>query len=209
MNEQLTIGGTCIQPTMSVKEVSKTLGVSDRTIRRYVEKFFPEIVENGKATNLSELQVTKIKLELQKAKNLDTVDQLPKTDLEKEIIIQQALQLQAEKIERLTREKAEKEKRLEEAQPKIEFFDQVGDSNGNLPLNETAKILGTGRTRLSKRLQNDNIFLEGKPIPYQKYIESGYFEVKTTTAYNHIQKQSFITPKGLQWLQKKYNGVRI
>jgi anti-repressor protein len=93
---------------------------------------------------------------------------------------------------------------LLEAQPKIEFYDQVGDSSGNLALNETSKILGTGRTRLSNRLKELGIFLKDRPIPYQNYIERGYFEVKTTTANEHIQKQTFVTPKGLQWLQKKY-----
>ena len=53
------------KPKMTVKEVSDSLHVTDRTIRNYVSKLFPEAMINGKTTLLSEIQVTKIKLESQ------------------------------------------------------------------------------------------------------------------------------------------------
>lgn len=42
---------------MSVKEVADAIGYESETIRKKVKELFPEIVENGKPTMLSEKQV--------------------------------------------------------------------------------------------------------------------------------------------------------
>jgi len=47
--------------TMTVREVAEALGVAESTIRNKVRELFPEIVENGKATLLSETHVTFLK----------------------------------------------------------------------------------------------------------------------------------------------------
>ena len=100
---------------------------------------------------------------------------------------------------------ADQAKIIEEQKPKVEFHDQVLDSTGLLNMGETAKTLGLdyGRNTMFKVLREMKIFF--KREPYQKYINSGYFEVKTTTNNEHVQKQAFTTPKGLIWLQKKFN----
>ena len=46
---------------MTVKEVADVLGYESETLRKKVKELFPESVENGKATMLSELQVVKLK----------------------------------------------------------------------------------------------------------------------------------------------------
>jgi phage antirepressor YoqD-like protein len=187
---------------MSIYDIAVSFRVTPRTIQRYVEKYFPLSVKNGVKTMLNEQQVTFIKLKIQEAKNLDRVVELPKTDLEKELLIQQAMILQADKIEGLQKLADEQKKKLEEAQPKIEFHDRVGDSTGLLNIGQTAKTLGTGRTRMFVWLRDEDIFFGREP--YQKYIDQGYFKVKTTESNGHIQKQAFTTPKGLIWLQKRF-----
>ena len=46
---------------MTVKEVANAIGYESETLRKKVKELFPESVENGKTTMLSELQVVKLK----------------------------------------------------------------------------------------------------------------------------------------------------
>ncbi len=180
---------------MHVKDVAISLGVTDRTIRRYVDKLFPGLMAIGVVTHLNEEKVTLIKLDLEKNKHLDTSVQLPKTDLEKKLLVQQAMNILNEEVEEL-------KLKLSEAQPKIDFHDKLIKSDGLYSMGEAAKILGTGRTRFFEQLREDKIFFGREP--YQSFIERGYFDVKTTTKNDHIQKQAFITPTGLSWIKKKF-----
>ena len=91
---------------------------------------------------------------------------------------------------------------LQQAQPKIEFHDKLIKSDGLYSMGEAAKILGTGRTRFFEQLREDEIFFGREP--YQSFIGRGYFELKTTTKNDHVQKQTFLTPKGLSWIKKKF-----
>lgn len=50
-----------IEKKMTVKEVANAIGYESETLRKKVKELFPESVENGKATMLSELQVVKLK----------------------------------------------------------------------------------------------------------------------------------------------------
>ena len=79
-----------IEKRMTISEVSESLNVTPRTIRRYVEKIYPGHMRHGFVTLLNEEQVTVIKLDLEKNKHLDTSVPLPKTELEENLIIQQA-----------------------------------------------------------------------------------------------------------------------
>jgi hypothetical protein len=72
---------------MTVKEVAITLCKDESTIRKIGKELFPDTFKNGKKTLLTEVQVTKIKL------NLGKNSELPKTQLEKQLIIQQAHEL--------------------------------------------------------------------------------------------------------------------
>lgn len=196
MNDQLTIHYQDKQSFMTVKELADSFKVTERTILNYVKKLFPDVLKSGKATQLDERQVTAIKLKLQSNQHLERPYDLPKTELEENLLLAQAQQILTSRIERL-------QKQLEEAKPKIEFHDRVGDSTGLYTIGTAAKVLGTGRNRLFDWLRAQKIFFRTQP--YQTFIERGYFEVKTTTVNDHIQKQSFVTPKGLQWLQKNHS----
>ncbi len=190
---------------MSIFEVAKTLNVDERTIQRYTNDIFPGKIKNGIKTWLNEVEVTKIKLELQQNQHLDRSVELPKTNLEKRLLVQQAMQILNDEVEELKAEIKIKNQKLIEAQPKIEFHDELMDSEGNYSGSEAARILGTGRQRMYDKLREEGIFLKYSALPNQSYIESGYFLVKATkTKSGHAQKQTFVTPKGLGWLRKKF-----
>lgn len=195
MNEQLTLGGDYTQPTMTVKEVAESLDVTEKTVLKYAAMVVPNSIRNGVKTLLSEVDATAIKLKLQQNQHLEHSVKLPKTDLEKELIIQQAMLFQAEKIKSL-------QEKLTEAQPKIKYYDQVKDSEGLHTVAESAKMLGTGRNRLFQWMRLFKILRDNNE-PYQQYINAGYFEVKEVYYNGCINFQTFITPTGLQWLQKR------
>ncbi len=191
---------------MTISEVAAVFKVDQSTVRRYTYKMFPGKIINGVRTLYDEKEVTAIKLKMQQNQYLVSPADLPKTNLEKKLLVQQAIQILSEEIEELKADNELKTEKLKEAQPKIEFHDQVGDSEGLYNIGEVAKMLnlGYGRNIFFKNLREMKIFF--KREPYQKYIDQGYFEVKTSTNNDHVQKQSFVTGKGMQWLQKKFNS---
>jgi len=93
--------------------------------------------------------------------------------------------------------------KIEEDKSKVDFFDHVSKAKGLYSVGEAAKILGhSGRNNLFQWLRDQKIFM-GK-VPYQRYINKNYFTVQLTKHAGHVQSQSFVTHKGLIWLQKKF-----
>ena len=69
----------------------------------------------------------------------------------------------------------------EEMKPKAEFYDAVTGGPTTLEVGTVAKILncGIGRNKLFEFLKNEGI-LDGRNIPYQRYVGAGYFRVVET-----------------------------
>jgi hypothetical protein len=86
---------------MTTGEIAGALGVSVDKITRSAKELFPNRLEQGKTTRWTEAEVTAIKYNLRKSAE---VIGLPKTELEKELLIHQAMILQQEKIEGLKKE---------------------------------------------------------------------------------------------------------
>lgn len=74
---------------------------------------------------------------------------------------------------------SQKDKQIEEMRPKADFFDAVADSKTAISMNEVSKVLGIkglGRNNLFEFLR-DNAILDRWNVPYQKYIDCGWFRV--------------------------------
>ena len=84
----------------------------------------------------------------------------------------EALRLAADQAERIE----EQAKKIEQDKPKVEFADKVLDSKNSISIGEFSKLIGWGQNKLFLWLR-DNKYLMANNIPYQKYIESGYFKV--------------------------------
>jgi len=119
----------------------------------------------------------------------------------------EALRLYADEVdrtERLTKE-------LDEAKPKVEYYDQLIDATGSFDLQKAAAVLkipNMGRNKLFAKLR-DLAILQDNNVPYRRYINDEYFMV-VETSYNHpktgdrmISTQTRVTQKGLMFLQKK------
>jgi anti-repressor protein len=97
--------------------------------------------------------------------------------------------------------------------PKAESFDTFMDSTGNLSIEETSKTLnipGVGRNKLFDILTFRKIlFKTGNSYhAYQEYVNAGLFihKQKPIIKGDMIEQrtQVFVTPKGLDWLAKKF-----
>lgn len=196
MSNQLSVMG---EERMTVSEVSSILKIDSRTLRNYISKLFPDLMKHGVTTYLDERQVTLLKLEIQRNQHLERSFQVPQTKLERTLLIQQAMNLLVEEVDELNA-------RLEEARPKVEFYDQVADADGCYSNQEAPKVLklGYGRTTFCQQLREMGIY-NGYNIPYQAFIDRGYFKVVTKLIKNDSETRStaLVTNKGITWLQKK------
>lgn len=112
--------------------------------------------------------------------------------------------------------------KIKEDAPKVAAYDVfMGVSDDLISIGDFAKILHTKWNdikphRLFAILREAKILKDSyfdKNIPYQKYIDKGYFKVKESTStnslgYRFISKQALITPKGQKYLLDKFLAAR-
>ncbi len=175
------------EKTMTVKEVSEVLGVSTDLIKKRVRELFPNKMENGKTTFLNETEITAIKKRIEQNAHLVTYDdrhrlaEMPKTNLEKQLLIRQAMQLQNEMIAELEAENKQLKQENAEIKPKAELAEALTSSKQAISMAEAEKVLGLpfGRNTAFRKLRQAKI-LNKDNVPYQEYCNRGYFRVKET-----------------------------
>jgi anti-repressor protein len=119
--------------------------------------------------------------------------------------------VEAEEQKELAQKQIEEQKEIIEIQaPKVESFDKFIDADGLYSVNDAAKSLGVGQKKLFEALRESKI-LNRENVPYQKFLDSEYFKVKTSTinAINRNVKTPKVTPKGLHWLRKLIQEEKI
>ena len=121
----------------------------------------------------------------------------------------EALRLAADQAQQIEQQKLE----LTAAKPKVQFYDQVRESEHTLSMNDAAKLLGIkglGRNKLFEQLRSRGV-LDESNVPYQRFLNSGDFEViEKPYDYNGmvgITKVTRVTQKGLQWMSKEFSRV--
>ena len=101
------------------------------------------------------------------------------------------------------------ESKVKEMKPKADVYDSISNADNLTDIGKAAKSLGIGRTTLFSLLRGDKILMANN-TPYQKFIDSGYFEVKVKEIkkgdYIDAYSQTFVTGKGLTWLSGKYRN---
>lgn len=123
-----------------------------------------------------------------------------------DFLIQLATQLKEEKI---AREKAEQ--KIIEQEPFVNFANKVSDSSNLIDMGKMAKLLkdehiNIGRNRLFKWLREEEILMSNN-IPYQRYINGGYFKVIESvyhTPYEtKTQQTTMITGRGQIYITER------
>jgi anti-repressor protein len=103
--------------------------------------------------------------------------------------------------------------KIEEDKPKVEFHDAVHDSTNLMSIQDFGKAVSIGEKTLFSALRDMGIFYYDKRtnLPYQEYINSGYFKVIEGTYKNKRTGETMtylttkITGKGQTWLTDKLN----
>lgn len=116
----------------------------------------------------------------------------------------EALRMYAMELEN----RQEVEAQLAIAAPKAEFFDAVANSKDAIEMGKAAKVLncGIGRTRLFRHLRERKVLMHNN-IPYQDYIDRGYFRVIEQSytkpdGSTNVSTKTLVYQKGLQFILK-------
>lgn len=116
----------------------------------------------------------------------------------------EALMLAAKQAEEIE----EKNKLLLEQTPKVEFYNAVTGSEDTIDMRTVATVLnmGIGRNKIFEVLRDKRV-LDRKNMPYQKYIDFGYFRTVETQytksdGTNCINIKTVVFQKGLDFIRK-------
>lgn len=195
---------------VTTKELAEVLGVSARTIRetataKGLEGTFHTLQTKGGKQSLrvfSEEEATIIKMEIQKHHNLQSrqIDTVT-TAAEEDQMIAQALIILQRRIQDANKE-------IARLKPAAEFAYQICSSKDAIDIGNCAKVLNRniGRNNLFEFLRNRKV-LQQDNIPYQKYIDSGYFRVIETkytipSGETKISLKTLVLQKGVAYINK-------
>ena len=110
--------------------------------------------------------------------------------------------------------------RIRHDKPLVEFANQVSNTNNLIDMNVMAKLakaenIPVGRNRLFDRLKRMGVLMSNN-LPYQQYIDRGYFAVKESVfevdGMKKTYQQTLVTGKGQHYvinLLKKYYGKEV
>lgn len=94
--------------------------------------------------------------------------------------------------------------------PKADFYDTVASTDSLLSMNDTAKILnmGVGRNKLFKLLRDKKILMKDN-MPYQRYVDAGYFKVVESYYMagdnSVVSKTTYVRQRGVDYIRKLLN----
>ncbi len=209
----------------TVKELAEELHVAEQTVknaiyelRQVVSGVFDNIERNSQGGYLlNEAQATAIKLKLRERNNLkdnSVVSQIG-NDLEFFALLKKREEEQRildayrdRRIAELQAENARQAAKIKEDAPKVEFFNTVADCTDCIDIAQAAKVInakGIGRNKLFEILRKEKI-IDGKNIPYQKYVDRGYFRVIESrytlpTGETKISLKTVVFQKGLKFIK--------
>lgn len=197
-----------LEQTMTVKEVSEILGVSERYIQEKVKEYFPEIVRNGIQTKLSQMQITQIKMDIEKNPHLAQPFEV-KTDMEMAFRLIEAGEYFKSKYEEVKAENAI-------LKPKAESYQKYIESGTLFTMKAVADIInkkGFGQNNLYSFLRENGILCESSSnwnMPYRPFIDAGYFEIKEIfiEAMGTVKKQLYVTQKGIDYISSRIEGIQ-
>lgn len=205
---------------MNTRELAKVLGVAKDTINSTVDRLDldgvlrrVDILRNNQGGYLfSEEQATLIKQEIQNHHNLATrqIDSVS-TKSEEDQLIAQAVNILQRRVLEAEQKVEELETENNKLQPAANFAYQLCSSKDTIDIGNCAKVLNRniGRNNLFEFLRNKKI-LQADNIPYQKYIDAGYFRViesrfVTPNGDTKITFKTVVYQKGVAYINKLLN----
>ena len=99
--------------------------------------------------------------------------------------------------------------RIADLAPRAAFADQVAAAANTLSVGEVAKIFGTGEVRFFRWLRSQKFLMQDN-LPYQEFLERGYFKVREGTypaagsGEPRVYRKTVITGKGQAYFAERY-----
>lgn len=221
MNELLKVNYEADRITLSARELHKFLELSERFSNWFERMKQYGFVENQdylgrKVFNtLAKQELQDYEITLDMAKEISMIQRNEKGKLARQYFIEVEKQWNSpEKV--IARGLIESQKIIEnlnqqviEMRPKAEFFDQVASSKTAIQMSEVAKVLNypnLGRNRLFEFLRDKKILMYNN-IPYQKYVDCGYFRVVEqkyikANGETAINIKTLVYQKGINYIKK-------
>jgi len=131
-----------------------------------------------------------------------TPETIEKVLADPDTIIQLATRLKAHQAEL-----AAQDSYIKTLEPKAEFFDAVAGSRDAISIGDAAKVLdmGVGQNKLFDVLRREQI-LKDNNVPYQEYIDRGYFRVIeqkfVVKGETRISIKTLVSQRGLDYIRK-------
>jgi anti-repressor protein len=104
---------------------------------------------------------------------------------------------------------------VSEAQPKVDFYDEVASSRDSISMRDAAQLLcvpGVGQNNMFRVLRENHILMDvPRNQPYQRYIEAGYFRVieqhfTDENGNTHIRTKTLVTQRGLDYIRRRLSN---
>lgn len=225
MNEIIKVNYETDEPTVSARSLYEGLEIKkrfsswfDSNSQGFIEgEDFTSVLSGTVVNNGAHRDLQDYLLSVDMAKHICLMSRTDKgkqcrqylIDLEKawntpEQVMARALKLADKTIKNL-------ELTIEEQRPLVDFANKVSDSSNLIDMGKMAKLLkdehiNIGRNRLFEWLRRKEILMKNN-MPYQRYIEGGYFQVKESvyeTPYgSKTQQTTFVTGKGQIYITEK------
>lgn len=111
---------------------------------------------------------------------------------------------QGEKIEEQAAQIEAQVIQIEQAKPKVSFFDQFLNADGLYGLQNAARALNCRPNLFIRWLKSEYLFYQGGNLVAKvRYTQMGIFEVRTFIVDDKARPQSYITPKGIKYLESR------
>lgn len=124
----------------------------------------------------------------------------------------EALRLAAEQAEQLEQQRA----LIEQQKPAVDFAKRIASADKGVHLGNFAKSVGLGPRKVFDILREHRILMTGGArhnLPYQEYVDRGYFAVRQSTyeanSERRITHTPLVTGKGEQWLTQRLLAAGI
>lgn len=225
MNNLIKVGE---KEYMTSKEIAEVTGKEHKIVMRDIRNLIDQLGENNgyifvlvEYTDLKGEKRPMYKLDkksclllssgysvILRSKIIDRWEELEKEKRSGNFVIpstfSEALMLAAKQAEEIE----EKNKLLLEQTPKVEFYNAVTGSEDTIDMRTVATVLnmGIGRNKIFEVLRDKRV-LDRKNMPYQKYIDLGYFRTVETQytksdGTNCINIKAVVFQKGLDFIRK-------
>ena len=122
----------------------------------------------------------------------------------------------ADEQESLRKQIDAKAEQIAKLEQKAAYADTLAGCEGSMLIRDAAKVLNIphfGQQAFFSFLRDNRYIIPHTREPYQRYIDAGYFSVKTSyyetsTGERIMTHTPLITPRGLAYFARKINGMR-